>query len=128
IASFVRSADERIAMRVLYPEAERRDLNALKHIDIVNAQGNLIKLAGIARISSGKGVNAVFHRDFKRAITITASIDDQYTTSEWVNQAILPDLEKLEQNRPGVQITAGGEWEETNESMRSLFQAFAFAL
>jgi len=128
VASHVRNGEDRIAIRVRYPKQERETLKSLDNITISNLQGNLIKLSDVTFIERSPGVNAIFHRDYKRTITITASIDDVKTTSETVNKSMLSYLSKLEKKYPGVIIEAGGEWEETGESLASLRNAFIAAM
>jgi multidrug efflux pump subunit AcrB len=85
-------------------------------------------LRTVAKINTGPGLNAIFHREKTRSITITANIDETETSSEKINKSMLPYLKQLEAENPGVQLSAGGEWEDTNESLDSLQDAFVVAL
>lgn len=128
IASYVRNGKERIGIRVRYRKSDRRMLKTLDNILIPNKQGNLIRLDKVAHLERGPGVNAIFHRDNIRSIKITTAIDEANTTSEKVNKALAPYLKKIGEKHPNVTLEAGGEWEETNESMASLREAAAIAM
>ncbi|MDA9951045.1 efflux RND transporter permease subunit [Oligoflexaceae bacterium] len=128
VASYIRSGDDRVAIRVRYPDSERSKLNSLNQIEIPNANGNRIKLSSVATIEQNPGFNAIFHRESRRSITVTAAIDETNTSSEKINEAMFPFLKKMEKQNRGVSITAGGEWEDTTESLDSLKDAFVVAL
>lgn len=128
IASYAREAGERVAIRVRYRPEARERLATLENLKINNRAGVLIPLKTVVRFEQAKGTSQILHRDRKRVISVAAAIDEQVTTSLAVNQELLPYLAQLEAANPGVSLSAGGEFEDTNDSIRSLREAFIIAV
>lgn len=128
VATFVRAAGERIPLRVRFREEDRKNQGSLSDLAIPNAAGHLVPLSAVAHFERTSGVNSISHRERKRTVTVTAAVDETVTSSQRVNTAILPYLAELESNHPGLLTDAGGEFEETAESLASLREAFIVAL
>lgn len=128
-ATTIRKTDDEIDVIVRLPEGLRRDLQAIESLLILNKKGNLVRLSDVARLEEGPGVNVVKHFDRKRAVAVTANVDEDIVTSQEVNAALKEKFGAASKNHPGVTFTYGGEQEDTEKSMRSLFRAlFAAAL
>ncbi len=128
VATHVRGEGERIPVRVRLNEANRNRLATLEQLRIPNAQGILVPLRDVATFERGPGILQITRRGGVRIVTVTANVDERKTSSTAVNLAIQPYLEELEQQFPDVRLSAGGEFEDTQESMRSLAEAFVVAM
>lgn len=128
IASHVNQSDERIPIRVRYNKAAREDLEALKGTALINRSGQMVPLAKVATISEQTGRATIKHRNGRRIVTVTAAVDERVISSSEVNEYFAPIARRIESRHPGITIEAGGEYEDTTESMESLKQAFFIAL
>ncbi len=127
VVSNVRYGDEDVDFRVLLQEEARKRPQYLRELLIPNRQGRLIPLKQTAQLQAGPGPSNYYHYDEKRAITITADITTGATTSLEATESVL-DHFNLDRDWEGMQFVVGGEAEETEESMVSLFKAFVLAV
>lgn len=128
VASIFRDGDEEvdIVVKLAGTDLDRpADLGSLK---IATPTGNLIPLRNMAEIDFAPGPNRVYRRDFERAVSITADVDTEVTTSALANQAFARYIPGLLARYPRFKIEQGGEYEKTQESFASLGQAFMIAL
>lgn len=128
IATHVHFDGERIPVRVRFEPKGRESVNHLEDSKVANRRGLLIPLSSVATIEPAEGLTAIYHLDNKRVITISANIDERNTTSSLVNDAMKPVIERIASRYPDIFVSAGGEYEETSESMESMRLAFLFAL
>ncbi len=127
-ATTIRKTDDEIDVVVRLPEELRKDLSAIESLLVMNRYGNLIPLSRVARLEKASGVGAIKHVDGKRVITVTANVDEKITTSGKVNGLLQKKFESLPQEFPGVTLHYGGEEEDTQKSMDSLFRALIGAM
>ncbi|MBN1622712.1 MAG: efflux RND transporter permease subunit [Endomicrobiales bacterium] len=127
VATTMRKGDEDIDVIVKLLEKYKNDFETLKNLTIPNNQGRLIRLDKVARFEQFQGIKYLNHVEGKRTITITASIDEKKTTSVKANKKIIAKFQDIPQNYPGYYFKSGGEWEDTTESVTSIFKAFGIA-
>jgi multidrug efflux pump subunit AcrB len=127
VVTSVRYGDEDVDFQVLLQEKARKRPEYLANLLIPNRQGRLIPLKETARLQTGPGPSNYYHYDEKRAITITADITKGETTALEATERLLNHF-NLDKDWPGMRFVVGGEAEETEESMVSLFRAFALAV
>lgn len=127
IASYVRTSEERQAIRVKHSSSGLSGIKTLEGILIPNQYGNLIRLGAVASFTEELGLTAIAHHDRRRTITLSADVDIKKTTSSEVNSQLIPYIDKLMEQHPDVTISQGGEFEDTNKSMESLQRAFIVA-
>lgn len=125
--SSVRWGREDVALRVQLTAAARSDSTQLARLLIPNATGRLIPLGDVATFASSTGPARIYHHDGDRATMITADTDAEVITPVQAVQKVRDHFD-LERNWPGMRFVVGGEAEETQESFRSLFIAFAVAV
>ena len=123
----VRYGDEDVDFRVqLAPEA-RSNPEFLEQLLIPNQQGRMIALGSVATLKPGPGPATYYHYDGERAVMITSDVIAGVTTPLDATNEILANFD-LAGNWPGMRFIVGGEAEETQQSMQSLFRAFMIAL
>ncbi|MFH1829148.1 MAG: efflux RND transporter permease subunit [Pseudomonadota bacterium] len=127
IATTIKHADEEIDVRVRYPDEWRYRTGALDKVLIPNGRGNLVPITAIASFETTQGINAIRHFDRKRAVTVTANVDEVNATSISVTKAVAKQFKDLPRQHPGVSLDFGGEWEKTEESFRDLKMAMVVA-
>jgi multidrug efflux pump subunit AcrB len=121
----IRDGDEDVEFRVQFPEKARRNVRFLNNLVIPNQQGRLIKLRNVATLETGPGPNTFRHFNGIRTTTVTADVDQSVTTPLAVIMPMFQAL-NLDENWPDMTVRAGGEAEESMESLRNL--AFTFII
>ena len=117
--------DERIPVRLIYPEDVRQSAENLERLRIALPQGGSVYLGDVADISVSRGFNTVRHRDGVRLATVTADVDDAVTTPMEVTAQVAQAFDQLPQ---GYELVFLGEKKEANESMQDMGRALVIAL
>ena len=126
IVTSVRYGDEDVKFRVILEEEARGSAEVLGKLIIPNRYGRFVELQEVASFRMAPGPSNLHHYDNERTITVTANIDKEKTTSLLATNAVLGTID-VQRDWPGMRVVAGGETEETQESMGSLAVAFAVA-
>ena len=120
-------AEEEIDVLVRYPPGERNKIGVFENLLIPNRYGKLIPLSRIATLDRHPGVTAIKHDEGKRVVSVTANVDEAVTTSREVNLDLAERFSAISEEYFGYSLKTGGEWEETQKSMNSLFKSFGIA-
>jgi multidrug efflux pump subunit AcrB len=115
-------------LKVSFGDISRRNQEDLGQIKIMDARGNLVPLSLMASFETTRGSPQVKRMDYKRAKTLTASVDSNVITSVVANQAVANSFARHSADHPEVNMVFGGEQESTNESLASLGNAMILAL
>ncbi len=120
VSTSIKKANEEIDIRVLFPESLREKPSSLKKVKIRNQYGSLVPITELATFQKKQGVPVISHTNFRRTIYVQANLDESKTSSVEVNNQILKRIRPIEKNNPGYDIVAGGEYEDTQESLNDL--------
>lgn len=120
--------NKEVNLNVKFLDNYRTTPEDLANIKIMDREGNLIPLGIIAKFEAQEGSAQIKRFDFKRARTITGSVDENITSSFEVNSVIKKHWEESQKNFPEVSVVLGGVEESTQESMQSLFDALILAM
>jgi multidrug efflux pump subunit AcrB len=120
--------NKEVNLNVKFLDNFRRTPEDLSKIKIMDRDGNLIPLGIIASFEPQKGSPQVKRFDFKRARTLTGSIDEKVTSAFEVNDVIKSKWQEMQIKYPEVSLVFGGVEESTQESMQSLFDALILAV
>lgn len=115
-------------IRVLLEPGQRDRLLDLLEIDVRGSEGQLVRLSDVARLEVTRGYLAYRRVDGKRAVTVFADVDDDLATSISVNRDLEARFADIRERFPAVDLVYGGEYQESNESMRETLAAFPVAL
>ncbi|MFH1594202.1 MAG: efflux RND transporter permease subunit [Candidatus Omnitrophota bacterium] len=121
-------AEEEIDVLVRFPEDKRSETTLFKEISIPNRFGKLINLEDVATFKREKRLESFKHLDGKRALRVTASVDEKTMTSRKVNSILKKKFEDIESRFLGYTVIYGGEEKDTQESFANLFKAIMIAL
>ncbi|MDH5511375.1 MAG: efflux RND transporter permease subunit [Nitrospinota bacterium] len=122
----VRYGEEDVEFRVILNEKARRKLSYLESLQIPNNLGRLIALEEVAKLKLSPGPSDVHHFDRERTTTVSADLAQEKTTALEVTNAIQKKFD-LDKDYPGMRFMIGGEAQETESSMKSLFISFGLA-
>lgn len=99
----------------------------IRSLEVINQKGRVVPLANFSSIREIVGEPDFNHYNGLRSILLSASIDDEKTSTSEVMEAALSQLE-LETNFPSVRAISEGGAKETMKSMDSFKQAFVMAV
>ena len=122
----VRYGEEDVEFRVILNEKARRKLSYLQNLQIPNNRGRLIALREVAKLKLGSGPSDIHHFDRERTTTVSADLAQEKSTSLEVTNAMQKEFD-LDKDYPGMRFMIGGEAQETEKSMKSLFISFGLA-
>jgi multidrug efflux pump subunit AcrB len=127
-ASNLRRGEDQVDVVVRLADADTTDPDRLGDIRLRAAGGRLVPLSAVTRIEMVKGTTEINRRGKKRAIRLTADVDNAVTTSTAVTQKLVAQFEQMQTRYPDVGLAFGGEQKEQAESVESLRRAFLFVL
>lgn len=111
---------EDVDVRVMLPEALRRDLGSLEQQYVFTPDGRAVPLPEVARIEEGEGYTTVRRLDRQRAVTVLADVDRARANPEEVMAALGPFLAEIPREFPGVAVRLEGRQQDVAESFASL--------
>ncbi len=120
--------DERIPLRLIYPESLRERSESLAALRITLDGGRSVFLGDVAEISVDRGLSAIQRRDQQRLVTVTAEVDSQVTTPLAVTDLVNQQFADLTKRNPGYAMVWLGEKKEAGETMSDMIQALILAL
>lgn len=120
-----------VKVMVRYPEDERRSLENLDQMKIRLPDGSEVTFAEVAVASYGRGYSSVERAEGKRAIKISADIDERDPKAS--AKLAAEELEaihfpKLAQEYPGVSFSFLGEQQDQRDSLTEIRNKFIIAL
>lgn len=120
--------NKEVKIRVKMDPKDRQSIEDLKKLKIMDRSGNLVPIGQLVHFRQEQGTPQVKRFDFKRAVTITGSVDETKITSSEANQKLKSFYTDLYAQNPSVSLVFGGQEESTKESMESLAKAMVIAL
>ncbi len=127
-ASTLREGDDEIDIVVQLREEVQRDPTRIASLQLVAPNGDEVAIREIADVSHGRGPGVIRRYQQKRVVSVLSGIDDNVTNSGEVNSRLQKKLASLEAANPDIRFEYGGQYEETQESVDSLLQAFVVAM
>ncbi len=113
---------------VRFSDTSRNQISDLTSLEIPSPRGPLVPLLGLGEFKKVASPMAQRNFDYRRAITISAEVDNIKLTSAQVNTVAREKFKGLSAKYPSVTAKFGGEEESTNESLRSLAIALVLAV
>lgn len=124
----VRRDGEEVKVIVVNKRSARDSIADLMQAQLRSKDGSWYPLSMIAEVEQGYVSSSVNRRNGKRVNSVAANIDRSLVAPEEINQALFTQLvPELKQKYPGVEIKAGGEFEEMGEIKGGLKQALLIA-
>jgi multidrug efflux pump subunit AcrB len=124
----LQEGDDEIDIVVQLREEVIRDPSRIASLQLIAPNGDEIAIQDIADVTHGRGPGAIRRYQQKRLVSVLSGIDDRVTNSGEVNSRLKRKLSTLEAANPDVRFEYGGQFEETKESLDSLFKAFVIAM
>ncbi|MEA2030063.1 MAG: efflux RND transporter permease subunit [candidate division Zixibacteria bacterium] len=127
IVTSVRYGEEDVDFRVSLQAKARKSLEYLSQLLIPNKKGRLIPLGEVSDFKTGPGPTNFYHYNGERAVTISASVDQDIISPMAATKRILGQI-NLDNDWAGMRIKTAGESKESGSSVIELFAALVFAV
>ena len=127
-AATLQEGDDEVEIVVQLEEDAQRDPTRIASLRLITPSGADLALREIADVTHGRGPGSIRHYERKRIVTVLSNIDEDVTNTGAVNKLLKRRLLPLEAANPDLRFELGGQYEETQESVDSLLQAFVVAL
>ena len=122
----IRQGQNDVNFRVYMGEVNNSE-TFIKSMKVINKKGRVVPLANFASIREIVGEPDFNHYNGLRSITVSASIDDEKTSTQEVMTSAIEQL-NLDSNFPSVRAISEGGAKETMKSMDSFKKAFVMAI
>jgi len=120
--------EDRYPVRVIYPDALRKNSSSLANLPITLPEGRTVYLGEVADITLGRGLGTILRRDAQRLAVVTAEVNLDTTTPLEVNDLIAFEFSELMDKGPGNQLLFLGEKKEANDSFNDMFNVLIISL
>lgn len=124
----IQRGSDQIKVMVRYPENERQSLGNLEDMLLRTPNGGEVPLSSVARLSLGNGYSSINREDGRRVITVNADINREVSTPEQVTREIAAEFTQRWRDEYQISLALGGEGEQRNDSLASLFSSYPLAL
>jgi len=122
----IREGQNDVNFRVYIGNDENSE-NFIKSLKVTNNKGRVVPIVNFASIREIVGEPDFNHYNGFRSTVVSASIDDEITSTTSVMQTALNELD-IDNNHPTVRAIAEGGAKETMKSMDSFKKAFVMAI
>ncbi|TGL65220.1 efflux RND transporter permease subunit [Leptospira jelokensis] len=126
-ASNLRKGKDEVRIIIQNDDRFRDGIEDLDSIRISNKFGLLTPITAVTTKTTVQGIEALYHNDYEKAITVLADVNEATTSSSIVNGKIEDEFGSIGKKYPGYKIKFRGEQEETAKSMISLLVAGVLA-
>ncbi|CCO07526.1 efflux RND transporter permease subunit [Desulforamulus hydrothermalis] len=117
VVSRMRTGEDEVDVRLLFPEDSSKDADALANLTLVAPTGARVPVSAVARITTQHAPTEIIRSSQSREVRITADISGRDTGS--VNKEIAAALNKLALPE-GYTIHTGGQAKDMADSFKSL--------
>lgn len=128
-AQRVQRGRDELRVMVRYPEDQRDSLETLREMRVRAPDGSAIPFPVIAKTEFGEALASIERIDNKRVVTIDASVNKAFTTSDAVTERLENEFfPEFLARHPSISITESGEVEQRKKSISSLLTGFMFSI
>lgn len=119
---------EDVDIRVRFPESRRQHLHELESMRIATPTGAMVPIGEVARIVDTTGSASIRRIDQRRAVVVSADVDQDRNNPNEILSSLEPVIRGLEAEAAGLQIRFAGNKRELSKSLGSLQRDFVIAL
>jgi len=111
---------EDVDVRVTLPREQRRSLAEIENQYIFSPTGLPVPLREVARLTEANGYSSIQRFNRRRAVTVSADVNETVTNTEEVTRSLQPHLRRIEAEFPGVRVIERGRQKDVADSFASL--------
>ncbi|MBF0284159.1 MAG: efflux RND transporter permease subunit [Magnetococcales bacterium] len=124
VAAAFQDQGEKKEVRVLSARGEHGGLAELLGVPVVLSGGGAMPLGELVRGGTRRGVGAIRHYNFRRAITLQADLDQTRMNTVEANEAVKTAWKTLRDRHPGVDLDFTGILDDIYESLDAILTLF----
>ncbi|HDQ26156.1 MAG TPA: efflux RND transporter permease subunit [bacterium] len=124
----IKTAGENVDIMVRIREEEIKSVEDILSLTVPNMMGRMIPLRSIVKEEEGFGYSVIRHKDGKKSVTVTGTVDKVKGNAARVNVEIMKKLDDLKLKYPSVEFVSGGEFQAMMDAFGDLAFAFFVAL
>ena len=127
-ATVFRDGDEEIDVVVKFSESARTTFQDVADLKLMGGSGVPVPLRDVAQMNVAQGYSTIYRFKQERAITITANVDKEVTSTVSVNQRLRAHFDQISPRYPGYTLESGGEFAEYQKVFTGIPIFFAFGI
>ena len=124
----IREDDEDIEIKILLDKESRSTLDSMDNLFVLNKTGNRIDLSRVVKYKKQPGAFVIRRKDGKRIISVSGSLDKTKTSPLKIVSESEDQVAAIVSKYKDMSYKFGGENEDTQESLTSLFVSFGIAV
>lgn len=128
-AQRVQRGRDEVKVMVRYPLEQRQNLNTLRNMRIRKTDGTTVPFSTVADTEYSESLASIERYDYKRIVSVTASIDKASTSSSAIQTRLTNDFYPTLGSRfPNISISESGDTEQRTKSIQSLQVGLIFSV
>ena len=127
-ATVFSDGDEEIDVVVKLSGSGRATLKDVANLKLMGRTGVPVPLRDVARMNVVPGYSTIYRYKQERAITITANVDENVTSTVNVNQRLRAHFDQISPRYPGYTLESGGEFAEFQKVFTGIPLFFGFGI
>ena len=128
IVASLRDAGEKVEVRVRARPRSRDDLRSLLDVRLPTPNGEPVPLRALVQEERTEGIGNFRHYNFRRAITVEASLNKGGIDTVTANRLVREGWEKRRAEFPDIDLDFSGELDDIQESLGSIGLLFVFGV
>ena len=128
VAAQFQHQGEKVTVRILASHRELTGIDGLLQLPIARPGGGIVPLGVLANHEARRGMDAVRHFNFRRAITVEADINKDRLDTVTANNRLKAGWAKIQDRYPGVDLDFSGILDDINEAVDAIGILFLFGV
>ncbi len=124
----IRRPTEEVEIKIRLPENQANRIETFGELEVANSRGYTVPIRRVVQAKEVQAPPFIERYNYRRTVTVSANVDDQTITSRQANKVLKERLASVPRENPGYEIIFGGEEEDTQKSLDSLFRAFGVCI
>lgn len=119
---------EEVDIRLKVKTGEHESLEDLLDFTLATANGEMVALSTLVNVEYGVGQQNIRHYNFKRAITISADIEEDQIDTVEANQLIKDFWKTVHHQHPNIELDFSGMLDDIEESLAGIKMFFLIGI
>ena len=127
-AQTLQRGTEEVEVWARLDSGSRASIADIENLRLATPRGGRVPFGEVAVLTTGRGLANLARHNGKRAITITAMVEQEEGNTIEITEALIASLSNISSEIPGISLTFAGTYEDQQESFASLFFEFGAAI
>jgi multidrug efflux pump subunit AcrB len=128
VAEIFYDENEEIEVRVILPDIERKDRQAIERFPIITPAGEVVPLSSVIDLSYRYGPEEIIHRDLAQVVNVRAAVNAEHANANKVLQKIdTTFIPELKAQYP-IEVSYRGKAQEQDETFTDMNQGLIIGM